>query len=193
MTDTTTSAPAPAYNASGNGRRLRAWRPPNIGPNLGGTIDQVVTRARDLVRNNPWAGAAVDRYVSNMVATGIQAKTVNGTPEERAAVDALWRKSCKQMDADGVLIFEAQQALAAHEWKEAGEVFARIRSRRPGDGLVLALGASPASLAEEIPPRGRGDEDLRPGIGDDAAVGNLLVNAKLCEVSRGFDGVMLCV
>ena len=139
MTDTTTSAPAPAYNASGNGRRLRAWRPPNIGPNLGGTIDQVVTRARDLVRNNPWAGAAVDRYVSNMIATGIQAKAVNGEQAERAAVDALWKAWSRQSDADCVLTFEAQQALAAREWKESGEVFARIRSRRSGDGLVVPM------------------------------------------------------
>ena len=136
---TTENAPTPAYNSAGTGRRLRAWRPPNAGPNLGGTIDQIVTRSRDLVRNNPWAGAAVDRYVSNMVATGIQAKAVNGTPAEKAIVDALHKAWAPVADADGVLIFEAMQALAAREWKEAGEVFVRLRNRRPEDGLPVPL------------------------------------------------------
>lgn len=133
------TTPTPAYNASGTGRRLRMWRPPNAGPNLGGTMDQIVSRSRDLVRNNPWAGAAVDRYVSNMIATGIQAKAVNGTPEQKAAVDKLHKAWAPVADADGVLIFEAMQALAAREWKEAGEVFVRLRNRRPDDGLPVPL------------------------------------------------------
>ncbi|MGK3946238.1 hypothetical protein ABK046_48790, partial [Streptomyces caeruleatus] len=61
MTDTTPTPATPAYQASGTGRRIRTWRPPNSGPNHGGSMDQVVTRVRDLVRNNPWAGAAIDR------------------------------------------------------------------------------------------------------------------------------------
>lgn len=92
-------------------------------------MDQVVTRVRDLVRNNPWAGAAIDRYVSNSIATGIQAKAVNGTPDEKAAVDAKHKAWALQADADGVLTFEAMQALASREWKEAGEVFVRLRTR----------------------------------------------------------------
>lgn len=139
MTDTTPTPATPAYQASGTGRRIRTWRPPNSGPNHGGSMDQVVTRVRDLVRNNPWAGAAIDRYVSNSIATGIQAKAVNGTPDEKAAVDATHKAWALQADADGVLTFEAMQALASREWKEAGEVFVRLRTRRPEDGLAVPL------------------------------------------------------
>lgn len=136
---TTTTATQPAYNASGNGRRLRMWRPISVGPNLGGSMETVVARSRDLARNNPWAGAAIDRYVSNAIATGVQGKAVRGTEQDRAAVDGLWRRWCLQADADGVLTFEAMQALASREWKEAGEVFVRLRSRRASDGLAVPL------------------------------------------------------
>jgi len=136
---TESAAPMPAYQASGTGRRLRAWRPSAVGPNIGASADAIVSRVRDLVRNNPWAGASVDRYVSNAIATGIQAKAVNGTEQDRAAQDALWREWAQVADADGMLIFEAQQALAAREWKECGEAFARIRPRREEDGLPVPL------------------------------------------------------
>lgn len=134
-----TTTPQPVWNAAGTGRRLWAWRPPNAGPNQGGSIDTVVTRVRDLVRNNPWAGAALDRYVSNSIATGIQAKAVNGTPEQKARVDQTWKRWSAVSDADHVLTFEAQQALAARAWKEAGECFARLRNRRAEDGLPVPL------------------------------------------------------
>lgn len=136
---TESTGPQPAYQAGGQGRRLRSWRPPMVGPNIGGSADSIVARCRDLARNDPWSGASIDRYVSNSIATGVQAKAVNGSDELRAACDQGWREWCQVADADGVLIFEAMQALGAREWKEAGECFARIRPRRIEDGLPVPL------------------------------------------------------
>lgn len=132
-------APIPAYAASGQGRRLRMWRPAAHGPNIGGNGDTIVARCRDLVRNNPWAGASVDRYVSNAIATGVQAKAVFGTDAQKRAHDKVWKRWTPVSDADNALCFEAQQALAARGWKEAGEVFARLRFRRASDALPVPL------------------------------------------------------
>lgn len=136
---TTESAPMPAHQASGTGRRLAMFRAPMSGPNQSSGIDTIVNRSRHLVRNNAWAGAAVEKYVSNAIGTGVQAKMVNGTPELKAAAGKLWRRWCKVSDADGQLEFAGQQALGVREYKEAGEVFARLRPRRRADGLPVPL------------------------------------------------------
>ena len=136
---TTESAPMPAHQASGTGRRLAMFRAPMSGPNQSSGIDTIVNRSRHLVRNNAWAGAAVEKYVSNAIGTGVQAKMVNGTPEMKAAAGKLWRRWCKVSDADGQLEFAGQQALGVREYKEAGEVFARLRPRRRADGLPVPL------------------------------------------------------
>jgi lambda family phage portal protein len=137
MTDTTT--PVPEFQAAGNGRRLQMWRPPMSGPNSAGNVGTVVARQRDLVRNNPWAGAAIEKSVANAIGTGVQAKAVNGSPEWKASEKRAWKRFCRELDADGVLQFDAMTALAYREWKEAGEVFARLRPRRVEDGLLVPL------------------------------------------------------
>ncbi|HWU51577.1 MAG TPA: phage portal protein [Tahibacter sp.] len=127
------------FNAAGNGRRLKHWRPPMSGPNSASNVGTVLARMRDAVRNNAWVGAAMDKRAANAVGVGIQAKAVYGTPEQRAAVDALWSQSIPYMDADGICTLYGLQELAWREWDEAGEVFARIRSRRPEDGLPVPM------------------------------------------------------
>lgn len=131
----------PAYNAGGQGRRLRNWRPTSAGPNAVTTysIETIRARARAAHRNDPWAGTATDKIVSNAVGTGIQAMTVKGDDVHRAAVKALWDRWVKVADADGVLDFYGIQALGWREWDEAGEVFVRLRSRRLSDGLPVPL------------------------------------------------------
>lgn len=138
MTDNTTPV-LPVHQAAGNGRRLAMFRVQQAGPNQGAAVGTIVNRSRHSVRNNPWAGASVAKYVINLIATGIQAKPVNGTPEQKAASGKKWKRWIKVSDADGQLDFYGQQALAATEWKEAGEVFARLRWRRRSDGLPVPI------------------------------------------------------
>lgn len=127
------------FNSGGSGRRLKLWRPPMSGPNSAGNVGTILARMRDAVRNNAWVGAAMDKRAANAIGCGIQAKALYGTPAQRAAVDALWAQSLPYLDADGVCTFYALQELAWREWDEAGEVFARIRSRRPEDGLPVPM------------------------------------------------------
>jgi lambda family phage portal protein len=134
------SKPTPEYTSAGSGRRLMMWRTPLTGPNTAqqskGTI---LSRSRQAARNDPWAGTYLDRSVSNGIGTGVQMKPRWGTDKQRAADAALWKRSLPYMDADGVLDFYGLQALAWREWKEAGEVFVRIRSRRAEDGLPVPV------------------------------------------------------
>jgi lambda family phage portal protein len=131
----------PIFNAAGQGRRLRMWRPSNAGPNYItlGQQGTILSRARDAARNDPWAGTALDKLVSNEIGTGIQAKTRNGTPERKKLVKAVWDAWTKVCDADGVFDFYGLQGLVDREWHEAGEIFVRLRNRRESDGLPVPL------------------------------------------------------
>ncbi|PZP62313.1 MAG: phage portal protein [Pseudoxanthomonas spadix] len=117
------------------------FQAPNLGPNSSQLYGKptVLARARHLARNDPWAVSALNKAVSNAIATGIQAKAVWGSDKHKAAVERLWKSWVKQSDADCVLNWYAQQALAYRSWKEAGEVFIRLRYRRPEDGLTVPL------------------------------------------------------
>lgn len=116
------------------------WRPTTAGPNASMlSIGVARARHRDLVRNDPWASAAIDRSVSNGVGTGVQAKCLYGDDAFKAAEKRAWKHFCKYIDADGTLDFSGLQALAWREWREAGEVFARLRARRLSDGLPIPM------------------------------------------------------
>lgn len=138
--DGSTAPAAPEYASAGSGRRLWMWRPPLTGPNSAQqSKGAILSRARQAARNDPWAGTYLDRSVSNGIGTGVQMKPRWGTDQQREADAKLWKRSLPYMDADGVVDFYGLQALAWREWKESGEVFVRIRSRRPEDGLPVPV------------------------------------------------------
>ena len=128
------------YIGAGQGRRLKAFRPASSGPNssLQG-LPTLLSRARHNARNDAWEVTALDKRVANGIATGIQAKAIWGSKEQKKLIDKLWKRWVKTSDADGVLDFYGQQALAWREWDEAGEVFVRLRMRRASDGLPVPL------------------------------------------------------
>ncbi len=127
------------FQSAGNGRRLKLFPARLTGPNSAGGVGNIIARSRDLVRNNPWAGAAIEKRVGNAIGTGIQIKQLWGTDEFKSQVKALFSEWSVFADADWVLEFDAMQALAWREWDEAGEVFIRMRSRRESDGLPVPM------------------------------------------------------
>lgn len=129
------------YKAAGTGRRLQLMRALPQGPNSVTvfSLGEIVARSRAATRNDPWAGAAQDKLVANGVGTGIQAKGKWGDEEYRKHEKRKWNAWCKVSDADGAQDFEGQQGLAWREFDEAGEVFVRLRPRRPEDGLPVPL------------------------------------------------------
>jgi lambda family phage portal protein len=132
---------APIYNAAGQGRRMRMYRSASVGPNAITISGQstILARARAADRNDPWAGTAIDKLVSNEIGTGIRAKTKNGTPELKARAKKMWDRWTKYSDADGVCDFYGQQALLDRGARVAGEGFIRLRARRPQDGFEIPL------------------------------------------------------
>ncbi len=68
---------AAAYeSASTGGARARSWKASSAGPNAAAAqnLPLMRHRARDAIRNDPWAKAAITRLVSNTIGSGIQAQ-----------------------------------------------------------------------------------------------------------------------
>ncbi|WP_409564148.1 phage portal protein [Methylobacterium sp. J-068] len=149
---------APYDAAGGFGRRSRAWRVGGYGPNTAITysLDELRRKSRDQARKNPYARAAVDRLVTNIIGTGIKpqstaaistvgmnkthTKAANKASEEfRQAVTRLWWDWTDQADSIGAHDFYGLQAIAVRGMIEGGECFVRMRPRRLTDGLSVPL------------------------------------------------------
>lgn len=134
------TVPVARYDAAGSGRRLKGWNPPASGPNRAlQSLPTLRNRTRDIERNE-WTGANAARsQVTNLIGVGIICRPKTKNPEFKARQTALWESWIKTSDADGVLDFYGQQSLATRSMVSAGEVFARLRPRRPEDKLPAPL------------------------------------------------------
>ncbi len=97
------------------------------------------TRSRNIISNHPMANSAVEKWVSNLIGTGIRPTWNTGDASLDAELSDLWESSVHEFDADGRLDIYGLQALAAREVFEAGEVLTRFRPRRTTDGLNVPL------------------------------------------------------
>lgn len=127
------------YDGSRNRRRLSGWNPTRASINVllsqGGEV--LRNRARDLIRNNPYASGALDSWVANAVGTGIVPSPLLDDPDMKAQVKVLWNDWTDECDADGLCDFYGLQACVGREIYEAGECFIRLRSRLPSDNLSV--------------------------------------------------------
>lgn len=128
------------YDAAGHGRRARDWNPPydDINSLSVASSETLRVRGRHATRQ-PIGDTAKKRFVSNVVGTGIVPMPKSKDREFRKAVKDLWEVSVDELDADGISDQYGQQALAAGQMFEAGEVFARFRPRRLEDRLAVPL------------------------------------------------------
>ena len=126
---------------SATGSRSRSWNPSGAGPNSAATsnLNTIRRRARDAIRNDPWAKTSVTRWVSNVVGTGIQPYPRHPDKGVRAALKELWADWVPDADADGRLDFYGLQALAVRSMFSDGEALGRLRARRPEDDLAVPL------------------------------------------------------
>ena len=130
-----------AYEGGAHTRRTLGWRAPTVSANAALLRDLHTLRARSrhAVRNDGYAKGAIDKLVTNAIGTGIKPLSQAEDPELRTALQALWLRWTDESDADGLLDFYGQQAQAVRAMLEGGEVFVRLRDRRPGDGLSVPL------------------------------------------------------
>ena len=125
------------YEGASAGRRTQGWVRPGTDANaaIGPGLAPLRNAVRDLVRNNPYAAAAVASIVNESIGWGIAAKSTN----KRAM--GLWKKWAETTacDADGRHDIYGLQKLALRTVAESGEVLIRRRFRLPSDGLPIPL------------------------------------------------------
>lgn len=126
---------ARSYEAAKRTRRTADWRESHSSANVevGQSLPVLRARSRDLVRNNAYAAAMAESWVSNLIGTGIIPKF--STKSSQRLFDE-WANEC---DAEGGLDFFGLQALLARAEFESGEVLLRFRRRKSDDGLAVPL------------------------------------------------------
>lgn len=130
-----------AYEGAATTRRMKGWRPRAGSPStlLAGEGEMLRDRARDLIRNNPWATAASEQFVTDVVGRGMRPWWGGLPKEQRIALKTLWSTWISEADSSGVADFYGMQAVAFRAVFDVGECFVRLRDRRPKDGLVVPL------------------------------------------------------
>jgi len=135
------AAARPGYEGASIKARARHFVTSDTSPSSVTITDAAMirARARQLVRNNPWASNAVEAWVTNCIGSGIRPRPQTLDPDLKRRIMALWTRWVSEADADGMLDFYGMQALVTREQMEAGEIIVRKRLRRPIDGLAVPI------------------------------------------------------
>lgn len=134
-----------AYDAAKVGRRTDGWITTGTSANaeIGGGLTHSRNRARDLVRNNPWAERAAMLWRSYLVGTGIVARPqvlgADGGIDKSAtqALRGLFDRWAEQCDADGQTDLYGLQSQVGESVPVDGEILIRRRWRWKSDGMVV--------------------------------------------------------
>ncbi len=123
------------YDAARRDRRTENWNPASgsADSDLVWDIDILRDRARDVLRNNPYAAKGVSVIVDHVVSTGITPRIGDEN------LNSLWKDWTGRCDADGMDDFVGIQALVKRSMIESGEVIIRMRTRRIEDGFPVPL------------------------------------------------------
>src|SRR5260221_23956 len=116
------------YDAASHTRRTTAFRDRRTSANteINFALTTLRERSREFVRNSPWAPRILDIVVANTIGTGITPVPMTGNDRLDMRVMKLWDEWTNESDAEGVISFDAQQALAIRSMLESGEVVARF-------------------------------------------------------------------
>lgn len=130
------------YDAGSRASRLSGWLTPGTDATAAiGNPVLIRNRARDLVRNNPWAAKALFVITNNTVGFGIRCQIQSRSKSRQKAAQDLWAQwaETSACDADGQHDFYGLQHLACRSLVESGECLIRMRPRRIEDGLPVPL------------------------------------------------------
>ncbi len=111
-----------AYEGARGGRRTENWitTSSSADTEVMATVATLRNRARDLVRNNPYAARALDVKVSNTIGVGIVAEV------RTKALASFWDAFVDECDADQHCDFNGLQALIERTRSESGEALIRF-------------------------------------------------------------------
>jgi len=131
----------PGLEAGSVGRRLATWQPvqQHVNTLLQGAGENVLSRARWLVRNNGYARAAVEAWTAATVGPGIKPNSLVEDEDLRETINAAWLRWTDECDVEDVTDFYGLTRRVAREAFLAGEVFVRFRPRFRQDGLFVPL------------------------------------------------------
>lgn len=109
------------YEGASSGRRTTSWRRPatDVNSEVLASGPHLRQSARDLVRNNAWAGSAVRRFTTSAVGTGIV-----GRPKQDQ-VNQAWMDWTKNVGAIEPMTFAGFQSLVMRSVIESGSVLVR--------------------------------------------------------------------
>ena len=132
-----------SYEGAGKGRRTKNWRTSSGSANAEtrSSLATLRDRSRDLVRNNPYAAAAIREIPAHTVGAGIipQAQARNRRATERAEDLVKRWFDTTACDSEGRHNFYGLQSLAMRTMVESGECLIRRRVRRQEDGLPVPM------------------------------------------------------
>lgn len=119
-----------AYNSAKGGRRGDGWYAPSKSANaeIGIAAQRIRDRARDLVRNNPYAAGYPGLMAAKIIGAGIQPRLAMSGDENKAARErarGIWDRFCDNCDPEGLTDFYGLQSLGARAESESGEYLVR--------------------------------------------------------------------
>jgi lambda family phage portal protein len=115
------------YEGAQPGRRGSSWRSRASSQNteMATAITPLRDRARDMVRNSPWAPRMLDVLVAHTIGTGLRPVPDTGDDNLDIKVSKLWAEWNAEADVEGNLTFDAMQRLALRSTIESGEIVCR--------------------------------------------------------------------
>lgn len=128
------------YDAASRTTRTSNWQTPATDANSAIVNPSLIrNRARDLVRNNPWAAKGVSVITNNVVGYGIRAQWQSSTKRNAKRAQDLWKAwaESSQCDAQGLTNFYGIQQTVMRAVVESGECLIRLRPRLASDSLAV--------------------------------------------------------
>lgn len=124
-----------SYEGARTGRRTENWLTTGASADaeLQSSLASLRDRARDLVRNNPYATRALDVKVANTIGAGIVGEIKN------RRLEPLWDEFRESCDADGNLDLYGLQALIERVRSESGEALVRFVPAGAGSRFPIQL------------------------------------------------------
>jgi lambda family phage portal protein len=119
---------------AGNRRNVGLWNNPVPDYSRVAPSPLLRNQARYLVANNAVAARAAQAFVDNVIGPGITLLPKIGDAEIKSLLLKRWNRWAEISDADGLLNWYGQQALAARSMFVDGEVFVRMLTG--GDGTL---------------------------------------------------------
>lgn len=161
----TVLAAARGYDAAKTGRRTDSWLSTGASANVEAqpALDRVRFRARELVRNNPYAARAVRSLAGHIVGQGFTLRPIEIADGTAERVRRNWDAFVENSDAATGTNFHGQIHLAVRALIQDGEVLLVWRDR-PDVDLPLQVDVLEADHIDSGKTETRGDSTIIQGV-----------------------------